>query len=148
MTGLDRRRFLFAVAVAAGAGLAGGTRAWAATVRTPGQARAATYRALVQALRAAPDGRFRHADPRAAYRRYARWHAAAPAASRMHADAVLDALAAGGLPDYEQLAARPSGTRGAARRATVAAAVALACIGCEPPPGVDERPDVPTLAPA
>ena len=147
MTGIDRRRFLLAVA-AAGAGSAGGTRAWAATVRIPDQARAATYRALVRALRAAPDGRFRHADPRAAHRRYARWYAAQPVAIRMHADAVLDALAAGGLPDYVQLTAQPSGTRGAGRRATVAAAVALACIGCEPPPGTDERPDVPTLAPA
>jgi hypothetical protein len=148
MTGIDRRRFLFALAAAAGAGLAGGTSAWAATVRTPGQARAATYRAIVRALRAAPDGRFRHADPRAAYRRYASWHAAQPAAIRMHADAVLDALAAGGLPSYAQLAAQPLGSSGAGRRATVAAAVALACIGCEPPPGIDERPDVPTLAPA
>lgn len=148
MTGIDRRRFLFAVAAAAGAGSAVGTRAWAATVPTPGQARAATYRALVRALRVAPDGRFRHADPRAAYRRYARWHGAQPVAIRMHADAVLDALAAGGLPGYAQLAAQPSGTRGAGRRATVAAAVALACIGCEPPPGIDERPDVPTLVPA
>jgi hypothetical protein len=148
MTGIDRRRFLFAVAAAAGVGLAGGTRAWAASARTPGQARAATYRALVRALRAAPDGRFRHADPRTAHRRYARWHAAQPAATRMHADAVLDALAAGGLPSYAQLAAQPSVTRDPGRRATVAAAVALACIGCEPPPGADERPDVPTLTPA
>jgi hypothetical protein len=30
----------------------------------------------------------------------------------------------------------------------MAAAVALACVGCEPPPGTDERPEVPTLAPA
>jgi hypothetical protein len=148
MTGIDRRRFLFAVAAAAGAGLPGGARAWAATMPTPGQARAATYRALVRALRAAPDGRFRHADPRAAHRRYAGWYAAQPAAIRRHADAVLDALRAGGLPDYAQLAAQPSGTRGAGRCATVAAAVVLACIGCEPPPGIDERPDVPTLAPA
>jgi hypothetical protein len=148
MTGIDRRRFLFAVAAAAGAGLAGGTRAWAVTVRTPGEARAATYRALVRGLRAAPDGRFRHADLRAAHRRYESWYAAQPAAIRMHADAVLDALRAGGLPGYAQLAAQPSGTRGAGRRATVAAALALACIGCEPPPGIDERPDVPTLAPA
>jgi hypothetical protein len=148
MPGIERRRFLLVVATAAAAGLAGGARAWAATVRTSGQARAATYRALVRALRTAPDGRFRHADPGVAYGRYARWHAAQPAATRMHADAVLDALAAGGLPGYAQLAAQPRGTRGAERRATVAAAVALACIGCEPRPGIDERPDVPTLAPA
>jgi hypothetical protein len=145
MTGIDRRRFLLIAAVAAGAGAAGGTRAWAAAVRTPDQARAATYRALVRTLRSAPDGRFRHANPGAAYRRYARWHAAQPVAIRMHADAVLDALKAGGLSGYAELAAPPSRARGG-RRATVAAALALAYIGCEPPPGDDERPDVPTLA--
>lgn len=134
MAGIDRRRFLF-VAVATGAGLASGASAWAAPVRR--QARATTYRALVRTLRAAPDGRFRHADPRTAYRRYARWYAAQPDAIRAHADAVLDAL---GSPTYAQLAAPHRD------RATMAAAVALACIGCEPPLGADERPDVPTLA--
>jgi hypothetical protein len=136
MAGIDRRRFLF-VAVATGAGLASGGSAWAA----PDQ-RAATYRALVRALRAAPDGRFRHADPRAAERRFARWYAAQPATIQAHADAVLDALRTNGTPRYAGLA-RPRSDR-----ATMAAAVALACIGCEPPPGADERPDVPTLAPA
>jgi hypothetical protein len=136
MAGIDRRRFLF-VAVATGAGLASGGTAWAA----PDQ-RAATYRALVRALRAAPDGRFRHADPRAAQRRFARWYAAQPATIQAHADAVLDALRANGAPRYAELA----GPR--RHRATMAAAVALACVGCEPPPGADERPDVPTLAPA
>jgi hypothetical protein len=136
MAGIDRRRFLFA-AVATGAGLASGGTALATPVRK--QARAATYRALVHALRTAPDGRFRHADPRAAERRYARWYAAQPDAIRAHADAVLDAI---GSPTYAQLATPRRD------RATMAAAVALACIGCEPPPGADERPDVPTLAPA
>jgi hypothetical protein len=118
MAGIDRRRFLFA-AVATGAGLTGGASAWAAPVRKPD--RAATYRGLVRALRSAPDGRFRHADPRVAQRRYARWYATQPEAIQAHADAVLDAL---GSPTYEQLAT--------ARRDRAA----------------DERPDVPTLAPA
>jgi hypothetical protein len=26
--------------------------------------------------------------------------------------------------------------------------LALACVGCEPPPAEDERPELPTLAPA
>jgi hypothetical protein len=141
MAGIDRRGFLFAAA-AAGAGLAGGASAAAAPARHAADARAATYRSLVRALRAAPDGRFRHADPRAAQRRYAGWYAAQSDAIQAHADAVLDALSAAGAPTYAQLAAPRRG------RATVAAAVALACIGCEPPPGADERPDVPALAPA
>ena len=142
MAGIDRRRFLLAAAAATGAGLASGATAWAGSVRAPADARAATYRALVRALRAAPDGRFRHADPRAAHRRYARWYAAQPDAIQAHADAVLDALSDAGPPAYAELA-RPRRAR-----ATVAAAMALACIGCEPPPAADERPDVPTLAPA
>jgi len=91
-------------------------------------------------LRAAPDGRFRHADPRAAQRRYARWYAVQSDAIKGHADAVLDALSAARAPAYRQLAAPRRD------RATIAAAVALACIGCEPPPAEDERPDIPTLA--
>jgi hypothetical protein len=142
MAGIDRRRFLLAAAAATGAGLAGGATAWGASARAPREARAATYRALVRALRAAPDGRFRHADPRAAHRRYARWYAAQPRAIQAHADAVLDALTDAGRPAYVELAAPRRD------RATVAAAVALACIGCEPPPAADERPDIPTLMPA
>jgi hypothetical protein len=139
MAGIDRRRFLFVAAAATGAGLTTGASAWAAPAR---DVRAVTYRALVRALRAAPDGRFRHADPGAAYRRYARWYAAQPDAIRVHADAVLDALSDAGPPAYAELAAPRRD------RAAVAAAVALACVGCEPPPSADERPDVPTLAPA
>jgi hypothetical protein len=142
MAGIDRRRFLFVAAAATGAGFAGGATAWGGSMRTPAVTRAATYRALVRALRAAPDGRFRHADPRAAHRRYARWYAAQPHAIQAHADAVLDALTDAGRPAYVELATPRRD------RATVAAAVALACIGCEPPPAADERPDIPTLAPA
>jgi hypothetical protein len=142
MAGIDRRRFLFVVAAATGAGLAGGATAWGGSVRAAAETRAATYRSLVRALRTAPDGRFRHADPRAAHRRYARWYAAQPDAIQAHADAVLDALSEAGAPAYAELATPRRG------RATVAAAVALACIGCEPPPAADERPDIPTLAPA
>jgi hypothetical protein len=142
MAGIDRRRFLLAAAAATGAGLASGATAWAGSVRAPADARAATYRALVRALRAAPDGRFRHVDPRAAHRRYARWYAAQSDAIQAHADAVLDALSNAGPPAYAELATPRRA------RATVAAAMALACIGCEPPPAADERPDVPTLAPA
>jgi hypothetical protein len=141
MAGLDRRQFLFAVAVASGAGLAGDASAWAAPVRPPAEARAATYRALVRALRSEPDGRFRRADPRAAYQRYARWYAAQSDAVQAHADAVLDAVEHGGAPRYAELATPRGG-----RRCALTAAVALACVGCEPPLGPDERPEVPTLA--
>jgi hypothetical protein len=148
MTGIDRRRFLMAVAGAAGAGLAGGTGAWAAPRLSQGQVRAATYRALARSLRAGPDARFRHVDAAAAYRRYRRWHGAQPAAVRAHADAVLDELGSAGRPGYAELAGRPKGARGGERSAVVAAALALACVGCEPPPAEDERPELPTLAPA
>jgi hypothetical protein len=146
MTGIDRRRFLLAVAGAAGAGLAGGTGAWAAPTLTQTRARAATYRALVRSLRGGPDGRFRHVDPAAAYRRYRRWYSAQPASVRAHADAVLDDLESPGRPGYAELAGRPKGTRGGRRCAVVAAALALVCVGCEPPPAEDERPELPTLA--
>jgi TAT (twin-arginine translocation) pathway signal sequence len=146
MTGIDRRQFLVAGAGATGAALTGGTGAWAASARRPVDARAATYRALVRSLRAAPDERFRSADAATAHRRYTRWYAAQPDAVRRHADAVLDAVNAGRPPRYAELAAPPSDASGVWRCATVAAAIALACVGCEPPPGEDERPDLPTLA--
>jgi hypothetical protein len=147
MTGIDRRRFLLAVVGTAGAGLAGGVDAWAAPA--PTQARAATYRALVRSLQGGPDGRFRHVDPAAAHRRYERWYGAQPAAVRAHADAVLDALdalGAPGRPGYAELAGQPKGRSGGQRGAVVAAALALVCVGCEPPPAEDERPELPTLA--
>jgi hypothetical protein len=142
MTGIDRRRFLL---LAAAAGLTG-TRA--APARGSVHRRTSTYEALVRSLRAAPDGRFGHADPRAAHRRYQRWHAAQPQAVRTQADAVLDALEAGGVPGYAELAHAPEGASGGRRCATVTAALALVCVGCEPPLGEDERPVFPTLAPA
>jgi hypothetical protein len=148
MTGIDRRRFLLAVAGMAGAGLAGGMGAWAAPALTQAQARAATYRALVRSLCGGPDSRFREVDPAAAYRRYRRWYGAQSAAVRAHADAVLDELKPPGRPGYAELAGRPRGARGGRRSAVVAAAVALVCVGCEPPPAEDERPELPTLAPA
>jgi hypothetical protein len=143
---MDRRRFLVAVAGAAGAGLAAGTGAWAAPTLTQAQARAATYRALVRSLCGGPDSRFRHVDPAAAYRRYRRWYGVQPAAVRAHADAVLDELKPPGRPGYAELAGRPNGARGGDRGAVLAAALALACVGCEPPLAEDERPELPTLA--
>ena len=148
MTGIDRRRFLLAVAGMGAAGLRGGIGAWAAPALTQAQARAATYRALARSLCAGPDGRFRHVDPAAAYRRYHQWYRAQPAAVRAHADAVLDELKPPARPGYAELAGRPKGARGERRSAAVAAAVALVCVGCEPPPAQDERPELPTLAPA
>jgi hypothetical protein len=144
MTGIDRRRFLLAVVGTAGASLAGGVDAWAAPA--PTHERAATYRALVRSLRDGPDGRFRHVDPAAAHRSYRRWYVAQPAAVRAHADAVLDELKPPGRPGYAELAGRPNGKRGGRRGAVVAAALALVCVGCEPPPAEDERPELPTLA--
>jgi hypothetical protein len=148
MTGIDRRRFLLAVAGTAGAGLAGGVGAWAAPTLTQARARAVTYRALVRSLCGGPDGRFRHVDPAAAYRRYTRWYRAQPAAVRAHADAVLDELKPPGRPSYAELAGRPNGAHDGRRSAVVAAAVALVCVGCEPPPAEDQRPELPTLAQA
>ena len=148
MTGIDRRRFLLTVAGTAGASLAGGMGAWAAPTLAQAQARAATYRALVRSLCGGPDGRFRHVDPAAAYRRYRRWYVAQPAAVRAHADGVLDELKPPGRPGYAELAGRPKGAGGGRRSAVVAAALALVCVGCEPPPAEDERPELPTLAPA
>jgi hypothetical protein len=148
MSGIDRRRFLLAVVGTAGAGLAGSMDAWAAPTSTQAQARAATYRALVRSLGGGPDGRFRHVDSTAAHRRYRRWYGAQPAAVRAHADAVLDELKPPGRPCYAELAGRPEEARGGRRRAVVASALALACVGCEPPPAEDERPELPTLAPA
>jgi hypothetical protein len=146
---MDRRRFLLAAAGAAGAagaGLAGGTGAWAAPTLTQARARAVTYRALVRSVCGGPDGRFRHVDPAAAHRRYRRWYRAQPADVRAHADAVLDELQPPGRPGYAELAGRPKGKGGGRRRAVVAAALALVCVGCEPPPAEDERPELPTLA--
>jgi hypothetical protein len=148
ITGIDRRRFLLAVAGTVGVGVAGGTGAWAAPTLTRAQARAATYRALVRSLCGGPDGRFLHVDPAVAYRRYRRWYGAQPAAVRAHADAVLDEVKAPGRPGYAELAGRPTGARDAGRSAVVAAALALVCVGCEPPPAEDERPELPTLAQA
>ena len=82
MTGIDRRRFLMAVAGTAAAGLADGTGAWATPTLSQARARAATYRALVRSLCAGPDGRFRHVDAAAAHRRYRRWYGASPASVR------------------------------------------------------------------
>ncbi len=147
MPGIDRRRFLLAVAGTAGAGLAGGMDAWAAPL-TPIQVRAATYRALVRSLSGGPDARFRHVDAAAAYRRYRRWYGVQSAAVRAHADAVLDELKPPGRPGYAELAGGSRGGSGGGRSAVVAAALALACVGCEPPPAEDERPELPTLAPA
>jgi hypothetical protein len=67
---------------------------------------------------------------------------------RAHADAVLDGLKAGGAPGYAELAGPPTDSARARRCATVAAALALACVACEPPLAEDERPDLPTLASA
>jgi len=92
---------------------------------SPAARRARAYRALVRRLRRAPGGHFRHADPAAAGRRFAAWYAGQPASGRAHADAVLDRL--GGPQDP----------------ALTAAAVALAQIGCDPPPAPDDRPTLP-----
>jgi hypothetical protein len=148
MAGLDRREFLLAAAGTAGAGLAGGAGVLAAPASAAVDTRAATYRALVRSLRRAPDGRFRHADPSGAQRRYERWYATQPESVQGHADAVLDALKARGRPRYAELAVPPIGPLSGRRSATVAAAIGLACVGCEPAPGEDERPDLPMLAPA
>lgn len=139
---VTRRRALAAAAWAAAAVLlpAGrGGLAWGASGLAP--RRAATYRTLVHVLGQGPDPRFRHRRPAAAARDFARWYAGQDASVRAHADAVLDALAAGFTPRYARLvqAAAPQDA------AVVATAVALAAVACDPPPDVDERPTVPAL---
>jgi hypothetical protein len=135
MIAIDRRELLVAAGIA-GAAVAGRASARAAAPpRLDG--RASAYRALVRSLREAPDGRFRAADPGAAHARFARWYRAQPAVLRRHAAAVLDELRAGGAPSRGELAGRPRSPR---RGAVVASAIGLACIGCDPPLGEDERP--------
>jgi hypothetical protein len=147
MTRIDRRAFLIAAAGAAGAAWGGGTARATGSSGTRAAAvsssRAAVYRDIVRALRAAPDGRFRYADPGAGARRFAHWYARQPAPVRRHADAVLDAVRAEGTPGNVALAAAPEGGRAAAagRCAAIAAAIQLALVGCGPPPAVDERPE-------
>jgi hypothetical protein len=143
MRAIDRRSFLLA-----GAGLAVG--GWVVRVRPAAAAtavlsprRAATFRALVRSLHAAPDGRFRVLGAAAAQRRFSRWYAEQGAAARARANAVLDAVGDRPVPGYRQIARQVAGCRStpeAARAAALAAAVDLVSLVCEPPPAEDERP--------
>ena len=133
---LTRRHALLAAGAGLAAVLVPVRPAWA--VGGLQRRRAATYHRLVRLLSQAPDGRFANRPAGVAARAFARWYAGQDDAGRAHADAVLDALAARGLPGYEALAAAPD--------AVVAAAVGLAAIGCDPPPAdADERPVTPPL---
>jgi hypothetical protein len=106
-------------------------------------------------LRQAPDGRFRHRDAAAGTRRFADWYAGQPAATRMHADAVLDGVGelldgaggGGAARRYAALRDRPGGATPAPaearRRAVLLAAVALV----EGPAGLEgERTAIEGLA--
>jgi hypothetical protein len=135
--GITRRRALVAAGIAAGA-LAGvrveSAVAWRSAALRP--RRAATYGALVAALQEGPDRRFRCGGVTVATRRFVRWYARQDAGVRVHVDAVLDALAAGKRLSYGRLVRVTS----AREHAVVAAAVALAGVGCDPPPDQDEHP--------
>lgn len=133
---MNRRRFLLASAAATAAATWARMPALAAAAPT----RAAAYRAFVSSLRATGDPRFRRAEPAVAYRRFAAWYRAQPAAARAHADAILAAAELRG-PRAVAPRSRPDA------RARFAAALSLACVGCEPPLAEDERPDLPTLGP-
>jgi hypothetical protein len=143
-----RRRDFLAGALAGAAAVAVGAPPATAACAGGGTAalsapRTETYRALVAALRHAPDGRFRHAGPGAATATFARWYAGQAVAVRHHADTVLDVLGAAGPLRYERLA-RPvaacSDAAGARHQAAVAAGVALAALAIAPAPLPDERP--------
>ena len=127
---MNRRRFLLAAAGAALGASFGRVPAAYAAPRAAAR-RAETYRALVRSLRSGGDPRFARAEAAVAYRRFTTWYRAQPPSGRAHAETILDELG-----------------RSGPRRATVAAALSLASVGCEPPLAEDERPDLPTLAPA
>ena len=152
---LRRRDFLAGTLAAAGAIAVGAPPARAAAASsgaaTLSAPRAETYRALITALRHAPDGRFRHARPGPAAATFARWYGGQAAAVRHHADTVLDLLHAAGPVRYDGLA-RPVATCPDAARArhqaAVAAGVALAAVAIAPPPPAGERPLIAPLPPA
>jgi hypothetical protein len=125
---VDRRQLLAgAGALALAAALPAGAAARpGAAVLTPW--RAATFRRLAAALRAAGDDALRHVEPAHALRALEAWLVARPPATRAHADAVLDLLGADGVPAPARLA-HPGAAATAAqahRAAARAAAVALA----------------------
>jgi hypothetical protein len=98
-----------------------------------------TYRALVAALAASPDGRCRHADSGRAARAFAEWYAGQPPTVRAHVDGVLDGLGAWWDGSYAGLTRSAAGAD-PARAATIASAMALAARTTEPPPSdADDR---------
>jgi hypothetical protein len=150
MAVVDRRAFLFGAAGAAWGAVGGWRWGWvpAAAARPVLSARrAATLRALVGSLRAAPDGRFGAVSVATAERRLRRWYGGQGVEARARADAVLDAVGWRGVAGYGGLARTGAGCRtakSAPRAAALAAAVDLVALVCEPAPAEDERP--PALA--
>jgi hypothetical protein len=153
---LRRRDFLAGTLAAAGAIAVGAPAAPAAPAAAAARGattlsapRAQTYRALVTALRHAPDGRFRHARPGPAAATFARWYGGQAAGVRHHVDTVLDLLRAAGPVRYDRLARPVAGCSDAARarhQAAIAAGVALAAVAIAPPPPPGERPFIAPLA--
>ena len=148
---IDRRSFLLGAAGAACGVVGVGCWRWApvAVAARPvlSARRAATLRALVRSLQAAPDGRFGAVSVATAERRFGRWYAGQGVEGRARADAVLDTVGRPGVPGYGPLARAAASCRtagSAPRAAALAAAVDLAAAVCEPPPAEDERP--PALA--
>jgi hypothetical protein len=151
---LRRREFLAgtlaaagAIAVGAPAGQVASAADGAAALSAP---RTQTYRALITALRHAPDGRFRHARPGPAVDTFARWYGGQAAAVRHHVDTVLDLLRADGPVRYDRLARPVAACSDAARarhQAAIAAGVALAAVAIAPPPPPGERPFIAPLPP-
>lgn len=139
--GLDRRELLKAggLLAAALAGFRLPAPVAAATAPELAAARCATYRALVAALRQAPDGAFGARDPEASTRAFCDWYASQGPQARLHAEAVLDGVddmlrdARGDRARYAALRDRPGAARPtageAALRATIVAALALAAPG-------------------
>jgi hypothetical protein len=152
MAMVDRRGFLLGAAGAAWGAVGVWRWDWvpaAATAARPvlSARRAATLRALVGSLRAAPDGRFGAVAVAAAERRFGRWYHGQGGEERARADAVLDAVGRRGVPGYGGLARTAAACRtakSAPRAAALAAAVDLVAVVCEPAPAEDERP--PALA--
>jgi hypothetical protein len=145
---MDRRRFLTGAAVL----LAGASWARAPMAVASGPAlsrrRRAAFRALVRALRSSPDGRFATVGTSTVSRRLVGWYSGQTPATRARVDALLDEVAAAGVPAYARLArgaSRCTGASAARRRAALAGAVDLVAGVCEPPPAADERPPAPAL---
>lgn len=150
MPDLSRRQLLVRGGVLAGTLTLSRVPSAAFAARAGGlsAARRTTYRRLVAALAASPDGHCRHAGSGKAARAFADWYGTQPQPVRAHVDGVLDSLGAWWDRSYAGLTRSAAGAD-PARAATIASAMALAARTTEPPPAdEDDRTVPPTLVAA